>query len=160
MNSRTSATSSTSATSTDTHSVRDARMGLLQISLAGVLWGTGGLGVEIVRQHEPMSVLTVSAHRMGIAAVVLLLAVVLTGRWRGPDGFERARGGAADAGGEGSASVAAAVGGDSDVCRVLKPFVSSAIEPGFEPGAEGLRGNRGLSPLSTSYRLRLFLALP
>lgn len=47
-------------------------------------------------------------------------------------------------------------GGDSGVCRVLKPLVSSVFEPVIEPGAEGLRGNRELSPLSTSYRLGLF----
>ncbi|MEV7430891.1 DMT family transporter [Nocardioides sp. NPDC092400] len=54
----------------------DPRLGLLQISLAGVLWGTGGLGVQVVRDHVPMSVLTISAWRMGLAAAVLLLAVV------------------------------------------------------------------------------------
>ncbi|CAB4696684.1 MAG: EamA family transporter [Actinobacteria bacterium] len=54
------------------------RLGLAQICLAGVLWGTGGLGVQIVRDHVPMSVLTISAWRMGIAAVVLLVAVLAT----------------------------------------------------------------------------------
>jgi DME family drug/metabolite transporter len=53
-----------------------SRLGLAQVSLAGVLWGTGGLGVQIIREHEPMSVLTVSAWRMGLAALVLLAAVV------------------------------------------------------------------------------------
>jgi len=52
-----------------------SRLGLAQVSLAGVLWGTGGLGVQIIREHEPMSVLTVSAWRMGLAALVLLAAV-------------------------------------------------------------------------------------
>ena len=54
--------------------------GLLQISLAGVLWGTGGLVVQLVRERVPMSVLTISAWRMGLAAVVLLLAVLLLRR--------------------------------------------------------------------------------
>ena len=54
-----------------------SRLGLAQVSLAGVLWGTGGLGVQIIREHEPMSVLTISAWRMGLAAVVLLAAVVV-----------------------------------------------------------------------------------
>lgn len=54
-----------------------SRFGLVQVSLAGVLWGTGGLGVQIIREHEPMSVLTISAWRMGLAAVVLLAAVAL-----------------------------------------------------------------------------------
>jgi len=54
-----------------------SRLGLVQVSLAGVLWGTGGLGVQVIREHEPMSVLTISAWRMGLAAVVLVAAVVL-----------------------------------------------------------------------------------
>lgn len=53
-----------------------ARIGLLQISLAGVLWGTGGLAVQLVRETSPMSVLTISAYRMLIAAAVLLAAAV------------------------------------------------------------------------------------
>ena len=54
-----------------------ARWGLFQISLAGVLWGTGGLGVQLVREREAMSVLTVSAWRMLLAALVLTAGVVL-----------------------------------------------------------------------------------
>ena len=54
-----------------------ARLGLIQISLAGVLWGTGGLAVQLIRERVPMSVLTISAWRMGLAAVVLVLAVLL-----------------------------------------------------------------------------------
>jgi DME family drug/metabolite transporter len=53
-----------------------ARLGLAQVSLAGILWGTGGLGVQVIREHEPMSVLTISAWRMGLAALVLVGAVV------------------------------------------------------------------------------------
>ena len=56
---------------------RSARIGLLQISLAGVLWGTGGLAVELIRDITPMSVITLSAYRMLIAAVVLGAAVVV-----------------------------------------------------------------------------------
>jgi drug/metabolite transporter, DME family len=55
---------------------RQARLGLLQISLAGVLWGTGGLGVTIIRDHAAMSVLTISAWRLLIAGAVLLVAVL------------------------------------------------------------------------------------
>jgi DME family drug/metabolite transporter len=54
-----------------------SRLGLVQVSLAGVLWGTGGLGVQIIREHEPMSVLTISAWRMGVAALVLVAAVAV-----------------------------------------------------------------------------------
>lgn len=57
-------------------SQRSARIGLLQISLAGVLWGTGGLAVQLIRDITPMSVLTLSAYRMLIAAVVLGAAVL------------------------------------------------------------------------------------
>jgi DME family drug/metabolite transporter len=54
-----------------------AGFGLLQICLAGVLWGTGGLGVQVIRDEVPMSVLTISAWRMAIAAVVLLVVLLL-----------------------------------------------------------------------------------
>lgn len=57
-----------------------ARLGLLQISLAGVLWGTGGLGVQLVREQVPMSVLTISAWRMLLAAAVLLTCVAVLRR--------------------------------------------------------------------------------
>lgn len=57
-----------------------ARLGLVQICLAGVLWGTGGLVLQIVRAITPMSVLTVSAYRMLIAAVVLLTVLAVIGR--------------------------------------------------------------------------------
>ena len=45
--------------------------------LAGVLWGTGGLAVHVIRDAEPMSVVTISAWRMLIGAVVLLVAVAV-----------------------------------------------------------------------------------
>ena len=61
-------------------SSRPARRGLVQISLAGVLWGTGGLVVQLVRERVPMSVLTISAWRMALAALVLLLALVVLRR--------------------------------------------------------------------------------
>ncbi len=54
------------------------RAGLLQICLAGVLWGTGGLAVQVIREHAPLSAITISAYRTGIAALVLLLACGLS----------------------------------------------------------------------------------
>ena len=63
-----------------THS--SARLGLVQISVAGVLWGTGGLAVQLIRERVPMSVLTISAWRMGLAALVLLSHAA--GAARGP----------------------------------------------------------------------------
>jgi DME family drug/metabolite transporter len=56
------------------------RLGVVQVCLAGVLWGTGGLAVQLVREQAPLSVTTVSAWRMGLAAAVLLLVVVVLGR--------------------------------------------------------------------------------
>ena len=55
-----------------------ARLGLLQVSLAGVLWGTGGLVMQLIREREPMSVLVVSTWRMVLAAVVLFAALLVT----------------------------------------------------------------------------------
>ena len=52
-----------------------ARLGLLQICVAGILWGTGGLAVHVIREAESMSVVTISAWRMLIGAVFLLVAV-------------------------------------------------------------------------------------
>lgn len=54
-----------------------SRLGLLQVALAGVLWGTGGLAVQIVRGHAPLSVLTISAYRTTIAALVLVAVLVV-----------------------------------------------------------------------------------
>lgn len=51
-------------------------LGLAQVCLAGVLWGTGGLALRLLREDVPMSVLVVGAWRMGIATVVLLAVVV------------------------------------------------------------------------------------
>jgi drug/metabolite transporter, DME family len=71
---------STSSSSSHVAGSAGARWGLLQISVAGVLWGTGGLAVELVRETAPLSPLTISAHRTGLAAVVLLAAVVVVRR--------------------------------------------------------------------------------
>ncbi len=57
-------------------------LGLVQVSCTGILWGTGGLAVVLVRRNAELSALTISAYRTGIAAVVVL-AVVLALR-RGP----------------------------------------------------------------------------
>src|SRR3954466_13682489 len=55
-----------------------ARLGLLQVSLAGVLWGTGGLVMQLIRDRAPMPVLVVSTWRMVLAALVLFLALLVT----------------------------------------------------------------------------------
>lgn len=56
--------------------------GLAEVALASVLWGTGGLAVQLIREQEPMSAVTISAWRMTIAAAVLL-AVLLVVRGGG-----------------------------------------------------------------------------
>ena len=50
--------------------------GLLEVGAASVLWGTGGLAVQLIREHDALSPVTISAWRMAIAAVVLLVALV------------------------------------------------------------------------------------
>lgn len=54
--------------------------GLVEVAAASVLWGTGGLAVQLIRQHEPVSPVTISAWRMATAAVVLLVALLATRR--------------------------------------------------------------------------------
>lgn len=54
--------------------------GLVEVAAASVLWGTGGLAVQLVREHAPLSPVTVSAWRMALAAAVLLGALLVTGR--------------------------------------------------------------------------------
>lgn len=56
---------------------RGSRTGLLQICLAGVLWGTGGLAVHVIREAAPLSVVTISAWRMLIGALALGVAVAV-----------------------------------------------------------------------------------
>lgn len=74
--------SSTSSLHATPHSAASARWGLSQVCLAGVLWGTGGLAVQLVRDHAPLSSLTISGWRTGLAALALVTVVLL--RRRGP----------------------------------------------------------------------------
>lgn len=55
---------------------RSHARGLVEVALASVLWGTGGLAVQLIREQEPLSPVTISAWRMAIAAVVLLVALL------------------------------------------------------------------------------------
>lgn len=55
-------------------------IGIVQVSAAGVLWGTGGLVVTLLHEREGLGAMTASAWRMAIAAVALLAFVALTGR--------------------------------------------------------------------------------
>lgn len=59
-----------------------AAVGLAQLSLAGVLWGTGGVAVQLVREHAALSAVVISGYRTVLGALVLLclLAAARTGR--------------------------------------------------------------------------------
>jgi DME family drug/metabolite transporter len=72
-----------------------ARLGLIQVCLAGVLWGTGGLVMRLIRDREPMSVLVVSSWRMVLAAVVLFVALLVTRGFADLRGLMRQRPGTA-----------------------------------------------------------------
>ena len=50
--------------------------GLVEVGVASVLWGTGGLAVQLIREHEALSPVTISAWRMAIAAAVLLVVLL------------------------------------------------------------------------------------
>lgn len=57
-----------------------ARLGLLQVCAAGVLWGTGGLVVTLLHERDGVGAMTVSAWRMLLGALALLVFVALTRR--------------------------------------------------------------------------------
>jgi DME family drug/metabolite transporter len=49
-----------------------ARAGLLQITLAGLLWGTTGVVVQIIRKHTGLSAISIGFYRLAVAALFLL----------------------------------------------------------------------------------------
>lgn len=55
---------------------RTHQRGLAEVAAASVLWGTGGLAVQLIRESDPLSPVTISAWRMAIAAAVLLVALL------------------------------------------------------------------------------------
>ncbi|AQA04008.1 EamA family transporter [Mycobacterium sp. MS1601] len=57
-------------------------MGLLYVSTAGVLWGTGGLVATLLHNRDGLGAMTTSAWRMLLAAVAVLLFLLATRRWR------------------------------------------------------------------------------
>ncbi len=59
-----------------------ARVGLLQVCAAGVLWGTGGLVVTVLNDRDGLGAMTVSAWRMALAAVALAGFALVTRRAR------------------------------------------------------------------------------
>lgn len=54
--------------------------GLLLVSLAGIIWGTIGPGVQIVHDSSGLSPVMISAYRAIAAVAVLLLVALITGR--------------------------------------------------------------------------------
>src|SRR5688500_509949 len=50
--------------------------GLVEVAAASVLWGTGGLALQLIRESDRLSAVTISAWRMAIAAAVLLVALL------------------------------------------------------------------------------------
>ncbi len=56
------------------------RLGLLQITVAGVLWGTGGVVVRLLNDHLGLSPVSTAFYRLAVAVPVL---IVLTGRRAG-----------------------------------------------------------------------------
>lgn len=59
---------------------RSARLGLLQVCAAGLLWGTGGLVVTLLHDRDGLGAMTVSAWRMALAAVALVGFAAVTRR--------------------------------------------------------------------------------
>lgn len=69
-------------TASDRGARPSARLGLLQVCAAGVLWGTGGLVVTLLHERDGLGAMTVSAWRMVLAAVALIGFAMLTRRSR------------------------------------------------------------------------------
>ncbi|MEV4119560.1 EamA family transporter [Micromonospora sp. NPDC049645] len=49
-----------------------ARSGLIQITVTGMLWGTTGVAVQLLREGTGLSPVSIGFHRLAIAAFVLL----------------------------------------------------------------------------------------
>jgi DME family drug/metabolite transporter len=54
--------------------------GLTEVAAASVLWGTGGLAVQLIREQAPLSAVTISAWRMVLAALALLVVLLVLRR--------------------------------------------------------------------------------
>ena len=57
------------------------RVGLLFVCGAGVLWGTGGLAMQLIGRHSELGTTTVSLWRMAIAAATVLAVVAARRAW-------------------------------------------------------------------------------
>ncbi|MEV4212939.1 DMT family transporter [Micromonospora sp. NPDC049662] len=61
-----------STTRTPLPAASAARSGLIQITVTGVLWGTTGVAVQLLREGTGLSPVSIGFHRLAIAALVLL----------------------------------------------------------------------------------------
>lgn len=133
------------------------RIGLLFVCLAGVLWGTGGLALEILRDHSSMSVLTVSAYRMLIAAVALVAASVVLRRGSQLVALARAHPGRAAAVGLGTGAYQALYFGSVATAGVtVATVVSLGLAPVLLAVVDLVRARRRTAARST---LRLTLVV-
>ena len=57
------------------------RAGLVYVCGAAVLWGTGGLAMQLIARHSDLGATTVSTWRMGLAAVVMIATVAVRRAW-------------------------------------------------------------------------------
>lgn len=118
-------------------------VGIVQVSLAGVLWGTGGITLEVVRDHAPLSFVTISGYRMLIAAVVLVAAVVLLRRWADLMALLRESPGTACLVGVGTGAYQALYfGAVVEVGVTVATVVSLGLAPVLLTAAEALRHRR------------------
>ncbi|MET7881025.1 DMT family transporter [Micromonospora profundi] len=65
-------TSRTASPAVPAPAVLAARTGLIQITVTGVLWGTTGVAVQLLRESTGLSPVSIGFHRLAIAALVLL----------------------------------------------------------------------------------------
>lgn len=118
-------------------------VGILQVSLAGVLWGTGGITLEVVREHAELSFVTVSGYRMLIAAAALLTAVVVLRRGAALVALLRDAPGTACLAGVGTGTYQALYFGSVvEVGVTVATVVSLGLAPVLLTAAEAVRARR------------------
>ncbi|MDZ5619293.1 DMT family transporter [Nocardioides bizhenqiangii] len=118
-------------------------VGIIQISLAGVLWGTGGLTLQVISDRTPLSFVTISGYRMLIASVALVAAVLLLRRRAELVALLRAAPGTACLVGVGTGAYQALYfGAVVEVGVTVATVVSLGLAPVLLTAAEALRDRR------------------
>lgn len=118
-------------------------VGIVQISLAGVLWGTGGITLQVISDRTPLSYVTISGYRMLIAAVVLVAAVVVLRRSAQLAALMRASPGTACLVGVGTGAYQALYfGAVIEVGVTVATVVSLGLAPVLLTAAEAVRDRR------------------